>query len=139
MIEKETILQTCNELLCETTIFLMRLVQFESISSYEGPAMEWVYEQFKDISDECEKIPVPEEIVNDPDYAFRRDDMPYEGRPNVRAVLKGDGTGKSVIFNAHIDVVPPSKGQKRPFDPYIEEGKMYGRGIDVGKPRIAGC
>ena len=50
MIEKETILQTCNELLCETTIFLMRLVQFESISSYEGPAMEWVYEQFKDIS-----------------------------------------------------------------------------------------
>lgn len=77
--------------------------------------------------------------MNDPDYAFRRDDMPYEGRPNVRAVLKGDGTGKSVIFNAHIDVVPPSKGQKRPFDPYIEEGKMYGRGIDVGKPRIAGC
>jgi acetylornithine deacetylase len=137
MIEKEKILKTCNDLLVDTAIFLMRLIQFESTSGYEGPAMEWLYDQFKDISDECEKIPVPEDIVNDPDFGFRIDDRPYEGRPNLRAVLKGDGTGKSVIFNAHVDVVPPSKGQKRPFDPYVEDGILYGRGACDDKGQVA--
>ena len=137
MIDKNKILQTCDDLLVDTAIFLMRLVQFESISSFEGPAMEWVYEQFKDFSDECEMIPVLEDIVDDPDYAFRIKNRSYEGRPNVRAVLKGDGTGKSVIFNAHIDVVPPSKGQKRPFDPYVDEGILYGRGACDDKGQIA--
>ncbi|MDP2982637.1 MAG: M20/M25/M40 family metallo-hydrolase [Candidatus Latescibacter sp.] len=137
MIEKEKILQTCDDLIVDTAIFLMRLIQFESTSGYEGPAMEWLYNQFKDISDECELIPVPEDIVDDPDFGFRIDDRPYEGRPNLRVTLKGDGTGKSVIFNAHIDVVPPSKGQLRPFDPYVDEGILYGRGACDDKGQVA--
>lgn len=137
MVSQEKILQVCDDLLVDTAIFLMRLVQFESISSHEGPAMDWIYEQFKDISDECEKIDVSEDIVKDPDYAFRIDNRPYKGRPNVRAVLKGDGTGKSTIFNAHVDVVPPSKGQNRPFDPYVDEGILYGRGACDDKGQVA--
>ena len=137
MIEKEKILQTCDDLIVDTAIFLMRLIQFESTSGYEGPAMEWLYNQFKDISDECEPIPVPEDIVDDPDFGFRIDDRPYEGRPNLRVALKGDGTGKSVIFNAHVDVVPPSKGQLRPFDPYVDEGILYGRGACDDKGQVA--
>ena len=137
MVGKKHILQTCLDLTGEMTAFLNRLVRFESISSYEGPAMEWVYEQFKDISDECDKIPVPEDIINDPDYSFRRDEKPYDGRPNVRAVLKGDGSGKSVIFNAHIDVIPPSADQDRPFDPYVRNGIMYGRGTTDDKGQVA--
>ncbi len=139
MIDKDRILHACDDMLVDTAIFLMRLVQFESLSGYEGPAMEWLYDEFKDISDECEMIPVSEDIVNDPDYAFRIKNRPYEGRPNVRAVLKGDGTGKSVIFNAHVDVVPPSKGQKRPFDPYVEDGVLYGRGACDDKGQVAVC
>ncbi len=137
MVDKDTILETCDELLVETAIFLLRLIQFESVSSYEGPAMEWLYEQFKNLADECEKVPIPEDIADDPNYAFRMGDKPYEGRPNVRVVLKGDGTGKSVIFNAHVDVVPPSKGQKRPYDPYIKHGAMYGRGACDDKGQVA--
>ena len=98
MIEKEKIFKTCDDLLINTAIFLMRLVQFESISGYEGPAMEWLYNQFKEISDECEKIFVPEDIVNDPGFGFGIDNWQYNGRSNLRAVLKGDGTGKGVIF-----------------------------------------
>jgi len=137
MINNDTILHTCIGLLDETTAFLDKLVRFESISSYEEPAVRWIHEQFSGLADICEFVPVPEDIVNDPDYAFRVDNRPYEGRPNVRAVLKGDGTGKNVIFNAHIDVVPPSKDQKRPFDPYIENGVMYGRGTCDDKSQIA--
>ena len=98
MIDKETIHKTCEELLVESAIFLVRLVQFESLSSYEGPAMEWLYGQFKNLADVCELVPISEDIVDDPDYSFRINNQPYEGRPNLRVVLKGDGTGKSVIF-----------------------------------------
>ena len=137
MITKDKIIQTCHGLLDETTSFLDKLVRFESVSSYEGPAMKWTYEQFSGCADICEMRPVPENIVNYPDYSFRMDEQPYEGRPNVRVVLKGDGSGKSVIFNAHVDVVPPSKGQERPFDPYIKGGSMYGRGTCDDKAQIA--
>ena len=137
MIENDKILLTCMEMQDETTAFLDKLVRFKSLSSYEGPAVKWVHEQFRDIADVCELVPVPEDIVNDPDYSFRIDERPYEGRHNARAVKKGDGSGKSVIFNAHIDVVPASEGQKRPFDPYVEDGIMYGRGTCDCKGQVA--
>lgn len=137
MTDKNKILEVCLGLQDETTAFLDKLVRFDSLSSYEGPAMEWVYEQFAGVSDECEKIPVPESIVDDPGYAFRMGDQPYEGRPNVRAVMKGDGTGKSVVMNAHVDVVPPSQGHDRPFDPYVKDGVMYGRGTCDDKGQLA--
>ncbi|MFC1650628.1 M20 family metallopeptidase [Candidatus Latescibacterota bacterium] len=137
MTDQNTILRTCLDLSDETTSFLDKLVRFESISGYENSAVKWVHEQFSGLADICELVPVPEDIVNDPDYSFRIDDRPYEGRPNVRAVLKGDGTGRSVVFNAHIDVVPPSNDQPTPFDPYIENGVMYGRGTCDDKAQIA--
>ena len=137
MIDNNTILQTCLGMLDETTAFLDKLVRFESVSGYEGPAMKWVHGQFVGLADTCELVAVQEDIVNDPDYSFRLDDRQYAGRPNVRVVLKGDGSGKSVIFNAHVDVVPPSKGQEHPFDPHIENGIMYGRGTCDDKAQVA--
>ncbi|MDP2983042.1 MAG: M20/M25/M40 family metallo-hydrolase [Candidatus Latescibacter sp.] len=137
MIDKEHILQTCLDFHEETAAFLDRLVRFESISGYEDSAMEWLHGQFWEAADECELVPVPEEIVNDPDYAFRTDDRPYSGRPNVRAVFKGAGNGKRVILNSHVDVVPPSMGQERPFEPYIRDGALYGRGAADDKGQVA--
>ena len=137
MPDNDTIRAVCNDLKESMTVFLDRLLRFESTPGYEGPAIDWLYEQFKDIADVCEKVPVPEDIVNDPDYQFRIDDRPYKDRPDLRLVLKGNGTGKSVIFNAHVDVVPPSVNHDRPFDPYIKDGAMYGRGASDDKGEIA--
>jgi len=130
-------MDTCTGLLGETTAFLDRLLRFESISGYEGPAMKWVHERFQGLADVRELVTVPESIVDDPDYSFRLDERPYSDRPNVRVMLNGDGTGKSVVFNAHVDVVPPSKGQERPFDPSIKDGAMYGRGACDDKGQVA--
>jgi len=137
MVNKNVIRTTCMELVKESTAFLDKLLRFESISGYEGPAMDWLNRQFSELADICEKVPVPEDIVYDPEYSSKVDRMPYDGRPNVRAVLRGDGSGKSVIFNAHVDVVPPTKKQERPFDPYIEDGAIYGRGACDDKGQIA--
>jgi acetylornithine deacetylase/succinyl-diaminopimelate desuccinylase family protein len=51
----------------------------------------------------------------------------YKGRPNVVAILHGTGNGKSLMFNGHIDTVPPF-GMSDPFSGIIKDGKLYGRG-----------
>lgn len=50
-----------------------------------------------------------------------------DGRQNVIATLKGSGNGKSLMFNGHIDTVPPF-GMDSPFEAEVKDGKLYGRG-----------
>jgi acetylornithine deacetylase len=49
------------------------------------------------------------------------------GRPNVVAVARGSGGGKSLMLNAHLDTVGTA-GMERPHDPYVENGRLFGRG-----------
>ena len=137
MNDPTTVLAASRDLIGRTTDFLDTLVRFESISGDEGSCMRWLAERFSDVADVSETVPVPEEIVDDPDYSFRLGDRPYRERPNVRAVVRGDGSGRSVILNAHADVVPPSPGQVRPFDPRVKDGAMHGRGTCDDKGQIA--
>ena len=50
------------------------------------------------------------------------------GRPNVVGVLKGTGGGKSLMLNGHMDTVGADYMTIDPFDPKMEDGKLYGRG-----------
>jgi len=51
-------------------------------------------------------------------------------RYNLYARFPG-GKGKSILFNGHIDTMPADTDQwsRDPFDPHIEDGKMYGLGV----------
>jgi acetylornithine deacetylase/succinyl-diaminopimelate desuccinylase family protein len=49
-------------------------------------------------------------------------------RPNVIAVLKGSGGGKSLMLNGHTDTVPAYEMDIPPFTPKVEKGRLYGRG-----------
>ncbi len=49
------------------------------------------------------------------------------GRPNVVAVARGRGGGRSLLLNAHLDTVGVA-GMERPHDPHVEDGRLYGRG-----------
>ena len=63
--------------------------------------------------------------------AYCCDRNSFDGNPNVVAVLKGTGGGKSIILNGHIDVVPVGDEKNWTHDPFsghIECGKLYGRG-----------
>jgi len=59
-----------------------------------------------------------------------------EKRPNYIGKI---GTGKpSVAIMSHMDVVPPGEGwTKHPFQPYEEDGKIYGRGALDNKGSLA--
>jgi len=61
------------------------------------------------------------------------------GRPNVLARLHGRTGTPTVLFNTHLDVVPPGAGWTRdPFAAEIVEGRLYGRGALDAKGSLAG-
>lgn len=49
------------------------------------------------------------------------------GRPSVLARLPGDGSGPSLLLNAHLDTVGVGE-MERPFSGEIRDGRLYGRG-----------
>jgi acetylornithine deacetylase/succinyl-diaminopimelate desuccinylase family protein len=60
------------------------------------------------------------------------------GRPNVLVRLEGTQPGPHLIFNGHIDVVPPGPGWT--VDPYgaeIRDGRLFGRGSADMKGGVA--
>jgi acetylornithine deacetylase len=76
-----------------------------------------------------------EGIQNHPSYLPGRD---YgDGRKNVVAVWRGDGTGggRSILFSGHTDVAPyePDDWKVcRPYEPVVKGKRLYGRGPEGG-------
>ena len=66
-----------------------------------------------------------------------------ERRPNVVAVRKGSGGGRSLTWSAHTDVVPVTPEQAEqwsgagPFSGEVRDGKLWGRGASDMKGAIA--
>src|SRR4051794_1284814 len=93
----------------------------------ERPAQTWLSEQFKHSG------------------AFDTVDMweITESRPNVVAVRKGAGGGRSLTWAAHTDVVPVTPEQAEqwegegPFSGEVRDGKLFGRGASDMKGAIA--
>lgn len=59
------------------------------------------------------------------------------GRPNVVAVVRGSGGGRSLMFNGHIDVVGVEGMTHAPFDAFEKNGRIYGRGASDMKGGVA--
>jgi acetylornithine deacetylase len=57
-------------------------------------------------------------------------------RPNVIARVKGSGTGRSLMLNAHMDTVGYG-GMEQPLQPRIEGNRLYGRGAFDMKGSLA--
>ncbi len=65
----------------------------------------------------------------------------FEGRPNVAATWKSpSGSGRSLILNGHVDVVPATPEHHWTHAPWggeISDGRMYGRGAADMKSGVA--
>ncbi|MCY3784461.1 MAG: ArgE/DapE family deacylase [Chloroflexi bacterium] len=55
-----------------------------------------------------------------------------EGRANLAGTLRGAGGGRSLLFNGHVDVVPPGPdanwSKTGPWSGEVIDGKIWGRG-----------
>jgi acetylornithine deacetylase len=104
---------------------LASLVQINSVnSSYEGGPGEkeiaaWVRRFF-----EQRGIEAWEQEV-------------FPGRPNVIARLPGRDASRRVILEAHMDTVSVQGMSIPPFEPRIEDGKLFGRGSCDTKAGLA--
>lgn len=88
---------------------------------------------------------VPEQELGVAEYLkalFEREDIECridklcDGRANIYAVLRGSGGGKSLMFNGHLDTVPPYD-MPRACDPYLDNGMIRGRGTSDMKGPLA--
>ncbi len=109
---------------------LQRMVQQPSVQGNEQGVQDIVIERLKQLQLEVDVwVPRYDELVKHPYFVASRNS--YDGSPNVVGVLLGQGGGKSIILNGHIDVVPEgdvTKWNQQPFSGHIENNKMYGRG-----------
>lgn len=61
---------------------------------------------------------------------------------NVAARLRGNGAGRRLVFNGHLDTFPAgerSRWDVDPFNPVERDGRLYGRGISDMKGGVAGA
>ena len=58
------------------------------------------------------------------------------GRPNVVGIARGSGGGRTLLLNAHTDTVGVA-GMDRPYEPRLENGRLYGRGAFDMKAGLA--
>jgi acetylornithine deacetylase len=119
--------------------WLGALVRTPSVTGDEGPAQALVARTLRSFGvkvDEWDLDAV--ELQDHP--GFRSTGNSYIGRPNVIGRLVGSGGGRSLILNAHVDVVPiedPARWSVDPWSATVLDGRMIGRGTSDMKAGLA--
>src|SRR5262249_26575052 len=88
------------------------LVRIPSFTTEETPCAEWLANYLADqgLEGELQEI--------------------EPRRKQAVTPLRGEGGGRSIMLNGHIDIDPLATGWTRdPFVPWIADGKLYGHGI----------
>ncbi|MDG5820754.1 ArgE/DapE family deacylase [Natronococcus sp. A-GB7] len=122
---------------------LEELVAAQSVSGQEQPGQQLVYDRLQEHDLEIDTWEPTVDNLKDHSGFFETvtyEEFGYDGRPNVVGKRTGTGDGPSLVFSGHIDVVTPepvSDWTYDPWDPTIEDGKMYGRGTMDMKGGIA--
>jgi len=130
MTEQQKIETYIDQHSAEAIALLQKLVQQPSVQGKEKEVQGIVVQKLKSLGLEVDVWdPSYQDLSASPYFVPLRNS--YEGSPNVVGVLRGQGGGKSMIFNGHIDIVPEGDRTKWKHDPFsgvIEDGKMFGRG-----------
>jgi len=138
--DRGRILQAVDAKTDEIAGFLRRLIQFDSETGKEGPIQGFIAETLKGMGLEVDQwVPDLKELVKHPAYipAEGRD---FTGRPNVVGVYRGNGKGRSLLFNGHVDTIPWQPVSEWKFNPLsgdIREGRILGRGSSDMKGGLA--
>lgn len=121
--------------------FLQDLGRFPSTLENEAPIQRFIESKFNNMKLDVDSfVPDIQQLASLPGYS--QPEWSYAGRPIVvgKLPVKGEKTGKSVIFQGHIDVVSPEPVDLWDYDPWgstIVDGKMYGRGLQDMKSGVA--
>ncbi len=129
--------ETIDKLLSDTREFLCDIMRYPSTPGQEHELMLFLEKKFQTTNCKVERVVMSDDILNDPDYCDPVPDIKYNGRFNLKISKIGRGQGKTLLFNAHTDVVPPSEGMADPWNPRIEGDTVFGRGACDDKGQVA--
>jgi acetylornithine deacetylase len=123
----------------EMFAFLQELVRVPSVTGEEGAVQNVVAAKMRELGLTVDLWePSIEELA--PHAIHVGEFVNLNGRPNVVGTHRGIGGGKSLILNAHIDVVDAGDSTRwthPPFAAEIHNGKLYGRGACDMKAGLA--
>ena len=114
----------------EIVSFIQTLVQSPSLANDEGPVQEIISDKLKSLQLDVKKIPVRfDELKDHP--AFNDDGFSPDSRINIVGEWNNEGSGKSLILNGHVDVVPTGPEElwnESPWSASVKNNRIYGRG-----------
>ncbi len=122
---------------------LQRLVQIPSVTGDESEVQLFLKELLEDIGLKTDLwYPQANDLKEHPAFAMVNHNN-LGSRPNLVGCLLGQGNGRSIILNGHVDVVHPgdtnSWTHKDPWSGTIENNKLFGRGAcDMKSGLLAG-
>jgi acetylornithine deacetylase len=137
MKQKTRLLRMIEEGKQDSIKFLQKMISYdttvvdEGVYGNEGEAQKWLAEKFKEMGCEVETFEPDNEKIKSYSPADYTPGHNYEGRFIVAGKIKGEGGGRSLLIDGHIDTVPignASLWKHNPLDGDIEGGKIYGRG-----------
>jgi acetylornithine deacetylase len=109
---------------------LSALVAYPSVVGDETPAQRYLADVAADAGLEVELWQVdPAMLASEPRSGTA--DPGREPIPNLTAVLRGSGGGRSLALSGHVDVVPvgeASSWTREPFSGTVADGRLHGRG-----------
>lgn len=118
----------------------MDLIAAPSTIEHQAGAVELMEERLTALGYPPRRVPVATgQAAERPGFA----PVPwsYAGADNLVALRSADGEGgRSALFNGHLDVVsaePIASWSRDPFQPYIKDGWLYGRGSGDMKAGVA--
>lgn len=109
---------------------LQNLVREKSVSGNEAGAQKIVTNYIQNLGLVIDRFEPSIEELNKSSH-FISERTSFEESPNIVAILKGTGNGRSIILNGHIDVVPEgeiSSWERHPYSGEIVGNRLYGRG-----------
>lgn len=114
--------------------FIKKLLDIPSenhvVGGDEIEAQKFLESYFKNLNLEVDTF-LPTEVKNIKKHVGWWNGDNYDNRPNVVAIWKGNGKGKSLIINGHIDTVeagPIELWETPPYEASIRKGRLYARG-----------
>ena len=99
--------------------FCQRLIQTPSLPGEEGDVARLVNQEMENLG---------------------YDEVRVDEAGNVVGIIRGCGSGKTVMLNIHMDQVPTGDPESWPFPPHsgqISDGALWGRGASDGKGALA--
>lgn len=101
----------------------------------EKNGQDYLIELFKELNASsiiCD--PMSEDAIVDTFKNYHEGNLGHvqDNRFNVYARFNGKKDGRSLLFNGHVDVMPPGDEKKwkyPPFEPTLKDGKLFGRGV----------